>query len=272
MKQAAMAVDFFGAKISGAEFDIIPLKTTGDKKLEWSLEKQGGKGLFTKELEDALLEGRADFAVHSAKDMPTALPEGLSLCAYLPRDEVNDILIIKEDVEIPSTIATGSPRRRAQLKRIFPNAGWTEIRGNVESRLNKIANENSADATLLSWAGLERLGIKSFPKLKFKKLDVCECVPAVGQGAIVIECRTSDAEFFGALGDPVTKLAVSLEREFLSALGGGCQVAYGAYFDGKFFHAFHENFAYKKLDFSGLTLGEMQARVQTLVKEDILSS
>jgi hydroxymethylbilane synthase len=260
-----MAVDYFKIKIPEAEFELVPFKTLGDKKLNWSLEEQGGKGLFTKELEEALLDGRADFAVHSAKDMPTVLPDGLAISAYLPRDEVNDTLIIQEGKDVPSLIATGSPRRRAQLKKLFPAAVWSEIRGNVESRLKKIALDKAADATLLSWAGLERLGIESHPGLVFKKLKVIVCVPAVGQGAIAIECRNADVPFFEPLGDAPTALAVSLEREFLAALGGGCQVAYGAYFDGTLFHIFHEKTGYQKIDLSACGgRSEMSARVRLL--------
>lgn len=264
MRQAEMACEYFGKLIPNSKFEILALKTTGDKRLAWSLETHGGKGLFTKELEDALLEKRADFAVHSAKDLPTDLPEGLSLSAFLPRDEVSDTLIIKEGKDIPSLIATGSPRRRAQLKKLFPNAVWTEIRGNVESRLKKVA-EGELDATMLSFAGLQRLKIEAFPNLTFKKLRLQCCVPAVGQGAIAIECRSEDAEFFAQFSDKPTELAVGLEREFLIALGGGCQVAYGAHFDGKLFHIFHEKVDYQKIDLSEVSdVKLMQEKVRML--------
>lgn len=247
MKQAKMAVEYFSKKIPDAEFEIFPFKTTGDKKLSWSLADYGGKGLFTKELEDALIEGHADFAVHSAKDMPTDIPQGLSLCAYLPRDTVNDVLVLQKGLDVPSLIATGSPRRRAQLKKLFPNAVWTDLRGNVESRLNKIA-ASAADATVLSSAGLARLGISAFECLIFKEIPISVCVPAAGQGAIAIECRNEDSEFFAAFGDSATALAVALERTFLKALGGGCHVAYGAYYDGALFHIYHEKVGYQKLN------------------------
>lgn len=247
--QARMAVAYFSARIPDSEYEIVEFKTTGDRKLSWSLEEHGGKGLFTKELEDALLDGRADFAVHSAKDMPVDSPDGLSIPCFLPRDDARDVLISKEGTEVPALVATGSPRRRAQLKKFFPNAVWTEIRGNVETRLRKVA-EGPADATMLSAAGLGRLGISSFPGLSFRPMKIPCCVPAVGQGAIAVQCRDSDAAFFSGFSDAPTALAVALEREFLKALDGGCQVAFGAHFDGEIFHFFHEKTGCQKLDFS----------------------
>lgn len=262
MKQAEMAVEYFSGKIENSAYEILPFKTLGDKKLEWSLEKEGGKGLFTKELEDALLSGEADFAVHSAKDMPVVCPEGLAVAAFLPRDDARDVFISK--ISAPNLIATASPRRRAQLKRIFPDAQWTQIRGNVGTRLGKI-RDGLADATMLSSAGLDRLGISSFDGLKFERLDFSKCVPAVGQGAIAIECRVSDAPFFGKFSHQPTALAVNLEREFLSSLGGGCQAAFGANFDGGVFRIFHEKTSYMEYDFTKLSsFGEMLAKVREI--------
>ncbi len=253
MKQAEMAIEYFSKKIENSTYEILPLKTLGDKKLEWSLEKEGGKGLFTKELEDALLNGEADFAVHSAKDMPVDCPDGLTIAAYLPRDDARDVLISTQNKI--NLIATASPRRRAQLKRIFPEANFTQIRGNVGTRLGKIC-EGLADATMLSAAGLDRLKISSYENLKFERFDFSKCVPAVGQGIIAIECRKEDAEFFAQFSDVKATLAVSLEREFLCALGGGCQVAFGANFDGKIFRIFHEKCGYQEFDFSQLSSQE----------------
>ncbi|MDA9961897.1 hydroxymethylbilane synthase, partial [Opitutales bacterium] len=138
LKQAELAVEALKAGM-GAEVELLPLSTTGDRQLEWSLEQEGGKGLFTKELETALLEGRADLAVHSAKDMPTDMPTGLALAGYLPREDPRDMLVFREGVDVPRVIATGSPRRRSQLSERFPEVEWKEIRGNVGTRLRKIA-------------------------------------------------------------------------------------------------------------------------------------
>lgn len=265
MKQAEMAVEYFSEKIENSTYEILPFKTLGDKKLEWSLEKEGGKGLFTKELEDALLSGKADFAVHSAKDMPVECPKGLAIAAFLPRGDARDVFISK--TSSPNVVATASPRRRAQLKRVFPDARWTQIRGNVGTRLEKI-REGLADATMLSAAGLDRLGINSFEGLKFERLDFSKCVPAVGQGVIAIECRLADAPFFERFSHAETSIAARLEREFLRSLGGGCQAAFGANFDGEIFRIFHEKTSYMEYDFAGLSsFGEMLARVREIAFE-----
>lgn len=247
MKQAEMAVEYFSKKMPGAEFEILGLKTTGDRNANWSLEQAGGKGLFTKELEEALLDGRADIAVHSAKDVPTERPAGLKLAACLPRGDSRDVLILKEGKADISLIATGSPRRRAQLKKMFPNAVWGEMRGNVGTRLKKIL-AGDADATVLSAAGLGRLGITSEDGLEFRHMKFQCSVPAVGQGIIAVECREADAAEFAVLGDAGTYEALALEREFLIQLGGGCQTAFGAHYDGGLFHVFHEKIGYQKLD------------------------
>ncbi len=238
LKQADLATEALMTEM-GAEVELLPLSTTGDRQLEWSLEQEGGKGLFTKELETALLEGRADLAVHSAKDMPTDMPTGLALAGYLPREDPRDMFVFREDVDIPRVIATGSPRRRSQLSERFPEAQWKEIRGNVGTRLRKIAEEHEADATVLAAAGLKRLGIESFPGLGFRPFSVDEMVPAPGQAAIALQVREEDVERFQVACDPATSKQVDLERSLLEALGGGCQVAIGAHLRGKEFFVFH---------------------------------
>lgn len=206
--------------------------TTGDRKSEWSLEKEGGKGLFTKELEEALLDGRADVAIHSAKDLPTDLPQGLVIAAFLPRENPFDVLVSSR---VPTTafklIATSSPRRRAQLKEIYPTAVWEEIRGNVQTRLKKAAESETIEATVLAAAGLKRLGITEWEGLHFTQLRPEQVVPAAGQGAIALQCRTDDAPFFAAVNDAQTWRAVSIERAFLNAMGGGCHSSTAAFFD-----------------------------------------
>ena len=248
LAQAKMAVDFLRAKIGGnVEFEISAMKTSGDKRQDWSLEKQGGKGLFTKEIEDALLRGEADIAVHSAKDLPTQIPEGLAIAGCLPRDAARDVIAMREGVGVPALIASGSPRRRAQLKKIFPQAVWTELRGNVETRLAKIAG-GEADATVLSEAGLLRLGIKKFDGIVFTPVKLDVCVPAVGQGLIALECRAEDFAEYAPLTDPEAGKTLECEREFLRALGGGCQSAYAANFDGEVFRFYHENVGIQKAE------------------------
>jgi hydroxymethylbilane synthase len=226
----------------GKQVKLLPIVTTGDRQTDWSLEKTGGKGLFTKELESALLDGTADLAVHSAKDMPTEMPEGLCLSAFLPRENPADVLVIREGFSTPKIIASGSPRRRSQAINLFPDAKWIELRGNVETRLQKIADGKEAEATFLAAAGLNRLGIKEFQGLDFRELKWNEMVPAPGQGAIAIESRTEDKDIFQKLSDSDTERSVEIERTVLTSFGGGCQVALGAYhsqLDGRL-HFFHE--------------------------------
>lgn len=233
MAQTRLAKERFERGMPDAAFRIEKLVTTGDKRQEWSLEKQGGKGLFTKELEDAVLEGRADFAVHSAKDLPSEMPPGLALAGFLPRERCEDVLALREGVETPAVIATGSPRRRIQLRYLFPEATFIEIRGNVDTRLNKIVR-GDADATVLAAAGLKRLGIDSWEGIRFRRLSLDECVPAVGQAAVAIQCRAEDVDTFRPHLDGETAVAVTLERAFLETLGGGCQVAFAVnYVEGR---------------------------------------
>ncbi|MFP6893062.1 MAG: hydroxymethylbilane synthase [Opitutales bacterium] len=255
LKQAELAAEALKGSM-GAEVELLPLSTTGDRQLEWSLEQEGGKGLFTKELETALLEGRADLAVHSAKDMPTDMPTGLALAGYLPREDPRDMLVFREEIDIPRVIATGSPRRRSQLSERFPEVEWKEIRGNVGTRLRKIAEEHEADATVLAAAGLKRLGIDSFPGLGFKPFSVDEMVPAPGQAAIALQVREEDVERFRVACDPATFEQVDLERSLLEALGGGCQVAIGAHLRGDEFFVFHGDKGRCSVNVSGLSVAE----------------
>jgi len=266
IKQTEMAVDYLSPKIPDASFEILPLSTTGDKQKEWSLEEKGGKGLFTKELELALLEGRADLAVHSAKDLPTELPEGLAIAGFLNRGEPGDVFAIREDITEPKVIATGSPRRRSQIKQRFPNATYIEIRGNFKTRMDKIVN-GYADATIMAAAGLKRLGIDSFPGLKFHFLTPEEMVPAVGQGAIALETTTENTKRFKDLLDQETAYAVTVERTFLAALGGGCHAAYAGYYKDGTLHTFHQEVGYKAFPFKDIALDEVDQTIKRIIEE-----
>jgi len=250
LAQAAMAKEYLSARMPNAEFEILEYKTTGDKRLDWSLEKFGGKGLFTKEIEEALLNGEADLAVHSAKDLPTDSPEALKIAGCMPRDPCADVMVVRNNINVPALIATGSPRRRSQLKKIFPQAVWTELRGNVQTRLKKLM-DGAADATVLSQAGLIRLGITSFENAKFTPLKLDVCVPAVAQGIIALQCRTADFEKFAPLTDSYTNEIFAIEREYLTALGGGCQVAYAANYDGEIFRFYHESVGIQRVKLDG---------------------
>ncbi len=265
LKQAQMSVEYLSKFFPDAVFEILEIRTTGDKMQNWSLEKSGGKGLFTKEIEDALLDKSADIAIHSAKDLPTLEPQGLVIAGTLPRGDSRDVLIKNPKSAVPSLIATGSPRRRLQLKAMFPQAVWTEMRGNVETRLRKLES-GFADATVLSAAGLERLGITSFGELEFKYLKLQNSVPAVGQGIIAIQCRLEDFDTFAPYTDTKTNFALTLEREFLRALGGGCQAAYAAHYDGINLHCYHENCGYQKIRFSTFDLESMKAQVSEIAE------
>ncbi len=224
----------------GVETELLKIVTTGDKQTEWSLEQRGGKGLFTSELEAAVRSGAADVAVHSTKDLPGEMVEGLAVGGYMPRADVRDVLVLREGVEMPATIATGSPRRRLQVQRLFPAVVFTEIRGNVDTRLNKIGAQHVADGTILAAAGLKRLGIDTWPGVEFMPLEFDQMVPAVGQGAIAIQCREADAAKFAAIFDAATARSVTLERAFQTALGGGCHTAFGAHVTLAVLYLFHE--------------------------------
>jgi hydroxymethylbilane synthase len=225
----------------GLEVELVQMSTTGDQRLEWSLQEKGGKGLFTKELEVALLDDRADLAVHSAKDMPTENPEGLVISAFLKRDDPRDVLVTRTGISEFQKIASGSPRRVSQLQNRFQRAEWTEFRGNVETRLRKIAHDHEADGTILAAAGLNRLRIEKFDGVDFEILPVDQMVPAPGQGAIAVQTRVADAKKFSVLGDPETEWSVQLERKILEGMGGGCQVALGAHVQADKLYFYHPN-------------------------------
>ena len=248
--------------VEGCKVVQLPMITTGDQRLAWSLEEKGGKGLFTQELEVAMLEGRADLAVHSAKDLPTEMESGLALAGFLPRETVEDVLIKRVGIDCIRTLATGSPRRRAQAQLFLTEVEFSEIRGNVETRLNKI-KDGDADATILASAGLRRLGISEWDGLEFEPLHLNQMIPAVGQGAIALQCREEDVEKFKVLTDPLTDQAVRIEREFLAIVDGGCQTAYAAHFFDKTLLAFHQETGRFSLTFNSLDLDEIRDSIRT---------
>lgn len=239
LAQTEMVAAHLRAKL-GVETELLKIVTTGDKQTEWSLEKRGGKGLFTSELEAALLRGEADVAVHSTKDLPGDMPEGLAIAGYMPRADTRDVLVLRAGVTDPKTLATGSPRRRLQVQRMFPAVEFSEIRGNVDTRLKKIGEQGVADGTILAAAGMKRLGIAGWPGVEMRPLGFDQMVPAVGQGAIAVQCRAADAAKFAAVFDAATARAVAVERAFQTALGGGCHTAFAAHVEGNTLHLFHE--------------------------------
>jgi hydroxymethylbilane synthase len=209
------------------QIDINVIRTTGDAIQDRPLAEAGGKGLFTKEIEEALLSGAIDLAVHSSKDMPTLLPEGLVLSAFLPREDARDAFIgrtVKSLAELPrgATVGTASLRRQALLKHLRPDLAVAPMRGNVETRLRKLAT-GEADATLLAVAGLKRLGLMAAAT---EVLDIDAFLPAVGQGAIGLETRADDARtrtLVAAINDAATETALITERAFLVVLDGSCR-------------------------------------------------
>lgn len=250
----------------GAECVLLKVVTTGDRKLEWSLEKQGGKGLFTAELEQALLRGEADLAVHSSKDLPNESGNGLVIAGYLPREDPRDVLVVRNGVTTPHSIATGSPRRRLQISLQFPGAVFAEIRGNVDTRLKKLAG-GAADATVLAAAGLKRLGILSWPDLEFRPLSFDAMVPAVGQGAIALQCRAADAARFAAALDPATERQLGLERALQGRVGGGCQLAFAAHATAAKLYFFHEKTGQRTVALSPEDFAQPVTAAERILKE-----
>ena len=265
--QTELVKDWLASHGYKGSLEIIPVSTEVDLRLKWSLEKRGGLGLFTKELEDALLENRAEIAVHSAKDMPTTLPSGLAIAGYLPRADARDVLVTRSQCAgKPKEISTSSPRRRGQLAARYPEAKWKTIRGNVTTRLQKIY-DGEADATVLAAAGLKRLGIKSFKGLDFEFLPIHEMVPAPGQAAIAIECREADLEQYTAIFCSETERIVELERAILRCLGSGCQTPVGVYFEAGTLHLYHQSIGYQSASLSLPELKEAQVVADSIIKQ-----
>jgi hydroxymethylbilane synthase len=250
----------------GVETQLLKIVTTGDRRTDWSLEQKGGKGLFTGELEQSLLRGEADVAVHSTKDLPGEMAPGLSIAGYLPRADPRDVLVIRAGLASPKLVATDSPRRRMQLALQFPGVGFVGIRGNVDTRLRKIA-EGLADATVLAAAGMARLGIHSWSGLEFRTLGFTQMVPAVGQAAIAIQSRAADSARFKGLFDAATARAVAVERALQSALGGGCHTAFGAHASASTLHFFHELTGIRALALGTADYEEPEATAARVLKE-----
>jgi hydroxymethylbilane synthase len=213
--------------------ELMTIKTQGDKILDAPLAKIGGKGLFTKEIEDALLEGRVDLAVHSMKDLPTDLPRGLRLSAVLEREDPRDVFISGEgkpleDLPPGARIGTSSLRRKAFLLNRYPGLEVISIRGNVDTRLRKLETENLA-GIMLAAAGVIRMG---YADRITAYMEPEAMIPAIGQGALALETRESDPvveEIVTGMDHPETARCVKIERAFLQRMGGGCQVPMAAH-------------------------------------------
>ncbi|MBB5335244.1 hydroxymethylbilane synthase [Pectinatus brassicae] len=231
--QAEYIADCLKKKYPDKSIELVHITTKGDRVLDVPLAKIGGKGLFTKELEMAMLDGTIDIAVHSLKDMPTVLPEGLQLAVISKRADVGDAFVSLKynkfaDLPAGAKVGTSSLRRKAQILHERPDLQICDLRGNVNTRLEKL-EQGQFDAIILAAAGLKRLGYAD--KIK-EILNQKICLPAVGQGALAIEARAEDQEILDLiefLHDKETACATTAERSFLARVEGGCQVPVGVY-------------------------------------------
>lgn len=242
LTQSRQVADALRSFHPGLTVEIIEIKTTGDKNLGASLSELGGKGAFTKELEDALLDKRCDIAVHSLKDLPTSLPPGLRILCTPARKDTRDVLLCRTDSahegELPfigqgAIVGTSSLRRRALLANLRPDLHAIEFRGNVDTRLNKL-RDGKADACILAAAGLKRLALLDEVEMRVAEFKAhwLSWLPAPGQGALGIEGRDGDvptARLLAPLHDAATFAATTAERAFLNELGAGCQAPVGAF-------------------------------------------
>ncbi|MFZ1038071.1 MAG: hydroxymethylbilane synthase [Smithella sp.] len=235
-KLALTQTNFVAEKIkkimSETNIEICVIKTSGDIMQDVSLLTIGGQGVFVKELEDALLSKKIDLAVHSMKDVPGETPDELMFAAILPREDMRDILVSRDNIKMESMpkgakIGTGSQRRGAQIKAMLPDVNIVPLRGNIETRLKKIETENLT-GVILAAAGMKRMGLAE--KIT-QFLPVEMMLPAVGQGALGLQIRKTDIELaktFAALNDATTAAEVTAERSFLRSLGGGCRLPIAA--------------------------------------------
>ena len=231
--QARFVAEAIRTTHPAAEVELMTIRTSGDKILDVPLSRIGSKGLFTKEIEEALLAGSIDLAVHSMKDLPTDLPEGLHVAVTMEREDPRDVFVsgdgrLLEDLEPGDRIGTSSLRRRAFLLHRFPSLEVVSIRGNVDTRIRKIETEGLA-GVILAAAGIIRMG---FGERITRYLETDSMIPAVGQGVLAIETRQDDRdtnELLAPLNHPGTAWCVAVERSFLKRMGGGCQVPMAAH-------------------------------------------
>lgn len=212
----------------GVEIALVPITTAGDRDRSKPFGEIGARGVFVKELEEALLEGRIDVAVHSAKDMTSTDVEGLAVGAYLPREDPRDALCGARELRAGMRVGTASVRRRAQLLALEPSLSIEPLRGNIETRLRK-CGERGLDAIVLAACGLDRLGLADEIGVRF---DPEELLPEAGQGALALQVRAGEEELASAADDPGTRRRVEAERGAIAAVGGGCLAPVAAYHDG----------------------------------------
>ncbi|MCI7639038.1 MAG: hydroxymethylbilane synthase [Clostridiales bacterium] len=220
--QSQMVMELIAAAEPAAELELVTMKTTGDKILDKTLDKIGGKGLFVRELDQALRDGRADFTVHSLKDMPMEVPEDLPLAAFSSREDPRDVLVLPEgatDLDKSKPIGCSSSRRQLQLKKLFPDMDIQPVRGNVQTRLAKL-DSGQFSALVLAAAGLKRLGLEGRISRYFTTEEI---LPAAGQGILVVQTRKGmDTQCLRLVQDEKTACCAKAERAFVRALDGGC--------------------------------------------------
>ena len=214
---------------SPVEIALVPITTAGDKDRTKPFGEIGSRGVFVKELEEALLEGRIDVAVHSAKDMTSTDAEGLTVGAYLPREDPRDALCGADELRPGMRIGTASVRRRAQLLALEPDLEIEPMRGNIDTRLRKRV-ERGLDAIVLAACGLDRLGLSAEAGYRF---DPDELLPEAGQGALALQVRAGEEQLVAAVDDPETRRRVEAERACIAAVGGGCLAPVAAHHDGE---------------------------------------
>ena len=229
LTQAALAAERIREANDGVEVALVPITTAGDRDRSRPFGQIGERGVFVKEIEEALLAGRIDVAVHSAKDMTSTDTDGLAVAAFLPREDPRDALCGAPELRPGMRIGTASARRKAQLLALEPELVIEPLRGNVDTRLRK-RGERGLDAIVLAAAGLLRLGLGAEIGLRF---DPDELVPEAGQGALALQTRTGDAELVAAADDHATRRRVEAERACVSRIGAGCLAPVGAYDDGR---------------------------------------
>lgn len=233
MTQTQWVIQSLSNRCPGISFEIVPIRTKGDKILDVTLSKIGGKGLFVSEIEDSILQNEADIAVHSMKDVPYDLAPGLQLAGIPTREDPRDVLVSSEGMGLDSLptgakIGTSSLRRMIQLKSRRPDLRIEPLRGNIDTRLRRV-KDGDFDAIVLAAAGLHRMG---WAETVTEYLSPDLCLPAIGQGVLAVECRTSDEEVFQMLqdwSDEETVATVRAERALLQGLQGSCQVPIGGY-------------------------------------------
>ncbi len=233
LAQTAMAAAALAEKYPGTEIKTVEIVTRGDRVTDKPLDRIGGKGVFVEEIEQALRNGDIDIAVHSAKDLPVRLGEGLEIAGVLARGDSRDMLITRRNAEFGAadkfTVGTGSQRRRRNFSALYPNAVFADIRGNVDTRLRKLS-DGEYDGIILCAAGINRLGL-TLDGFSVRKFGYREFIPAPCQGIIAAECAVGSAaaEMVRSISDRETALCFAAEREIIAALGADCTVPVGAY-------------------------------------------